>query len=101
MAEDYRWATRIELSMSNFLKKVEKFHRNWHFQNWATPRHPSDIVRRNAQLAALFNFQSPNVSYWFKTCLLSQIALYVHLHNGLIFEKKFNLEKPHYFPQSP
>ena len=44
MAEDYRWATRIELSMSNFLKKVEKFHRNWHFQNWATPRTSSDVM---------------------------------------------------------
>ena len=42
MAEDYRWATRIELS--SFLKKVEKFHRNWHFQNWATPRTSSDVM---------------------------------------------------------
>ena len=39
---DYRWATTIELS--SFLKKVEKFHRNWHFQNWATPRTWSDVM---------------------------------------------------------
>ena len=97
MAEDRLW-----VSHENWTEQI--FKKSWEISPelaLSELSDPSDIVRRNAQLAALFNFQSPNVSYWFKTCLLSQIAMYVHLHNGLIFEKKFNLEKPHYFPQSP